>query len=91
MFFTEFLSDIERGNIDAVIKFKRKYPEVDLDKNHKFAIGATWLFPLPLVVAFRSGHPDIARFLINNGAGVDTFCKVYQKTPREFMPENFEL
>ena len=70
---------------------QKKYPEVDLDKNHKFAMGATWLFPLPLVVAFRSGHPDIARFLINNGAGVDTFCKVYQKTPREFMPENFEL
>ena len=89
MFFTEFLKEIEKGNIEAVIEFKKNYPEVDLDKNHKFAMGATWFFPLPLVVAFKSGHLDIARFLINNGANLDTFCKVNQITPRDLMPENF--
>ena len=80
MFFTEFLKEIENGNIEAVIEFKKNYPNIDLDKNHKFAMGATWFFPLPLVVAFKSGHLDIARFLINNGANLDTFCKVNQIT-----------
>lgn len=89
MFFTEFLNDIEVGNIDAVIEFKKKYPDIDLDKNHKFAMGASWLFPLPLVVAFKSGHLDIARFLIDNGANIDTFCEINQTTPRNLMPENF--
>ena len=91
MFFSKFLNDIENGNIDAVIEFKKNYPDVDLDKNHKFAMGATWLFPLPLAVAFKSGNLDIARFLINNGANLDTFCKVNQTTPRDLMPDGFEL
>ena len=91
MFFTEFLNDIEVGNIDAVIEFKKKYPDIDLDKNHKFAMGASWLFPLPLVVAFKSGHLDIARFLIKNGADLDAYCYKNHTTPRELMPKDFVL
>lgn len=47
--------------------------------------------PLPLIIALKKGHYKLAEYLIENGANLDIVCKKYNKTPRDFMPENFEI
>ena len=47
--------------------------------------------PLPLVIALRKGHYDLAEYLISIGADLDVVCKKCNKTPRELIPEEFEI
>lgn len=83
----DFFREVSAGNLDGV---KKTYNDkIPLNKNLTYAAGATWIIPLPLVTAFQNGYDDIARFLIEKGADLDAFCKKNQKTPRDFMPDNF--
>ena len=89
MFYTDFLKDIEEGNIEKVKRFFIEYPDVSINKNQKYAMGATWIFPLPLIVAFQNNRLDVARELIEHGAELDIRCVKTRKTPREIMPKDF--
>ena len=83
----DFFREVSSGNLEGVKNtFK---DEIPLNTNITYAAGATWIIPLPLVTAFQRGYYDIARFLIEKGADPDAFCRKNQKTPRDFMPENF--
>ena len=47
--------------------------------------------PLPLVIALEKGHYDLAEYLIRIGADLDAVCKKCNKTPRELIPDDFEI
>ena len=63
--------------------------EIDLNKNFTYACGATWILPLPLMVALKYRNYDVARFLMRKGASLDAFCKKMQKRPRDIAPDKF--
>ena len=86
----DFFRAVSEGNLKNV---KSIYDKLDgkapLNKNLTYACGATWIIPLPLVTAFQRGYYDIARFLIDKGADLDAVCQKSQKSPRDFMPNDF--
>ena len=56
---------------------------IDLNRNYTYACGATWILPLPLVVALRYRNYEVARFLMEKGASLDAFCRKTQMRPRD--------
>ena len=88
----DFHRSVGAGSFRRVKEFFDKNERVPgLNKNLQYAMGATWIIPLPLVVAFQNGYYDIARFLIANGADLDAYCYKNHVTPRELMPKDFVL
>ena len=87
----DFHRAVSVGNFKKIKKFYEEGGEAALNDNLKYAMGATWIIPLPLVVAFQNGYYDIARLLIANGADLDAYCKKKHTTPRELMPKDFVL
>ena len=89
MNYLDFLRDIEAGNIDAVKEALDRNADANLNVNRTYACGATWILPLPLMAALKSGHAEIAKLLIEKGADLDTVCRKYDQTPRECLPKDF--
>ena len=56
---------------------------INLNKNYTYVMGATWILPLPLILAFK--------YLIEHGANLDAYCKKYETTPRDIMPKEFKI
>ena len=63
--------------------------KIDLNRNHTYACGATWILPLPLVVALQYRNYEVARFLMEKGASLDAFCRKTQMRPRDLAAEAF--
>ena len=89
--YLDFHSSVAAGNIKRIKEFYDNGGETVLNNNLKYACGATWIIPLPLVVAFQRGYYDIARLLIEKGADLDAYCRKNNVTPRELMPKDFLL
>ena len=88
----DFHRSVSAGNLRRIKEFFNKNERAPgLNKNLQYAMGATWIIPLPLVVAFQNGYYDVARFLIKNGADLDAYCYKKHVTPRELMPKDFVL
>ena len=88
----DFHRSVGAGNFRRVKEYFEKNERTPgLNKNIQYAMGATWIIPLPLVVAFQNGYYDIARFLISQGADLDAYCWKNHATPRELMPKDFVL
>ena len=85
----DFCRAISEGDIQKVKKFNLK--NISLNENLTYACGANWIIKLPLITAFEKGHLEIAKYLISKGASLDVVCKRTHKTPRDFMPKNFEI
>lgn len=86
----DFLAAVERGDLATVEAIYRRRGKLPLNVNLTYACGATFLFPLPLVIALKRGHYALARFLIACGADLDAKCRKCGKTPREFLPRDFD-
>lgn len=72
----------------------KKYVEnsnINLNKNYTYAIGATWILPLLLVLAFKYKNLEVSKYLIEHGASLDAYCKKYETTPRDIMPKEFKI
>ena len=65
--------------------------KINLNKNYTYAMGATWILPLPLILAFKYKNLEVAKYLIEHGASLDAYCKKYEVTPRDIMPKNFKI
>ena len=63
--------------------------KIDLNRNCTYACGATWILPLPLVVALQYRNYEVARFLMEKGASLDAFCHKTQMRPRDLVTEAF--
>ena len=87
----DFHRAVSVGNFKKINKFYEDGGEAALNDNLQYAMGATWIIPLPLVVAFQRGYYDMARLLIKNGADLDAYCYKNHITPRELMPKDFVL
>lgn len=87
----DFHRSVADGNFKRIKEFYDNGGKVALNKNLQYACGATWIIPLPLVVAFQKGFYDIAKLLIANGADLDAYCEKNHVTPRELMPKDFLL
>lgn len=87
----DFHRSVASGNFKRIKEFYDNGGKVALNKNLQYACGATWIIPLPLVVAFQKGFYDIAKLLIANGADLDAYCEKNHVTPRELMPKDFLL
>ena len=88
----DFYNAVSSGNLEKVKKFKDEHNgKMPLNKNITYAYGATYVLPLPLIVAFEEGHYDLAKYFIENGADLDVVCKKKNKTPRDFMPSDFKF
>lgn len=88
----DFYNAVSSGNLEKVKVFNEEHNgKMPLNKNITYAYGATYVLPLPLIIALEKGHYKLAKYLIENGADLDVVCKNKNKTPREFMPEDFEL
>lgn len=87
----DFHRSVADGSFKRIKEFYDNGGKVALNNNLQYACGATWIIPLPLVVAFQKGYYDIAKLLIANGADLDAYCQKNHVTPRELMPENFLL
>ena len=87
----DFHRSVGAGSFRRVKEFFDKGNEAALNDNLRYAMGATWIIPLPLVVAFQNGYYDIARLLIKNGADLDAYCYKNHITPRDLMPKDFVL
>ena len=87
--YLDFHRSVAAGNFKRIKEFYDNGGKAVLNNNLQYACGATWIIPLPLVVAFQKGYYDIAKLLIANGADLDAHCKKNNTTPRELMPENF--
>lgn len=86
----DFYNAVSSGNLEKIKQFQsEKNGNLPLNKNITYACGATFILPLPLIVAFQHNRLDVAKFLIENGADLDTICKKYGKSPRELMPKDF--
>ena len=77
------------GDLEKIKKYFAEHKHVTLNNN--FVFMNKHIFTLPLIHAFEEKHWDVARYLINAGADLDVVCQKRNKTPREFMPEDFEL
>ena len=87
--YLDFHRTVGAGNFKRLKEFHDNGGTAVLNKNLTYACGATWIIPLPLVVAFQRGYYDIARLLIEKGADLDAYCKKNDITPREIMPKDF--
>lgn len=87
--YLDFYRAVGAGDLKKIKEFYDNGGTIALNKNLSYACGATWIIPLPLVVAFQKKYYDIARILIEKGADLDAYCKKYNITPRELMPEDF--
>ena len=87
----DFHRSVAAGSFKRIKEFYDNGGKVALNHNLQYACGATWIIPLPLVVAFQKGYYDIAKLLIANGADLDAYCEKNHVTPRELMPKNFLL
>ena len=88
----DFHRSVGAGSFRRVKEFFDKNERAPgLNKNLQYAMGATWIIPLPLVVAFQNGYYDVARLLIKNGADLDAYCYKNHITPRELRPKDFVL
>ena len=86
----DFFRAVDAGNLNYVKRvYEAREGKVPLNNNITYACGATWILPLPLVIAFQKGYYDIARFLLEKGADLDAFCRKSHATPRDFMPKDF--
>jgi len=63
--------------------------KIDLNKNHTYSCGATWVLPLPLVVALQYRNYEVAYFLMEKGASLDAYCKKTERTAREYITKDF--
>lgn len=73
------------------IKEYVKNSNINLNKNYTYAMGATWILPLPLILAFKYKNLEVAKYLIERGASLDVYCKKYETTPRDIMPKKFKI
>ena len=89
--YLDFHRTVGAGNFKRLKEFYDNGGTAVLNKNLTYACGATWIIPLPLVVAFQRGYYDIARLLIEKGADLDAYCKKNDITPREIMPKDFDI
>ena len=80
---------VAAGDFKKIKEFYDNGGKAALNQNLTYACGATWIIPLPLVVAFQRGYYDIARLLIEKGADLDAHCRKCNVTPRELMPKDF--
>lgn len=87
--YLDFYRAVGAGDLKKIKEFYDNGGTIALNKNLSYACGATWIIPLPLVVALQKKYYDIARILIEKGADLDAYCKKYNITPRELMPEDF--
>lgn len=85
----DFHRSVAAGSFEQIKEFYDKGGKAVLNRNLQYACGATWIIPLPLVVAFQRGYYDIARLLIEKGADPDAYCRKNNVTPRELMPRDF--
>ena len=82
----DLLDKIKAGDAAGVAAFLDTYHNAMLNENY---VVDRKCHPLPLVVAFRRGRPEIARMLVARGADLDAWCKSSDKYAREFMPADF--
>lgn len=87
--YLDFHRAVGAGNFRMIKEFFDNGGKIALNKNLTYACGATWIIPLPLVVAFQKEYYDIAKLLIEKGADLDAYCQKNGITPREIMPEDF--
>ena len=87
--YLDFHRSVAAGNFKRIKEFYDNGGKAVLNNNLQYACGATWIIPLPLVVAFQKGYYDIAKLLIANGADLDAHCIKNNTTPRVLMPEYF--
>lgn len=85
----DFHRSVAAGDLRRIKEFYDRGGKTALNHNLTYACGATWIIPLPLVVAFQRGYHDIARLLIGKGADLDAYCRKNHVTPRELMPKDF--
>ena len=85
----DFHRSVAAGDFKRIKDFYGNGGQAALNHNLTYACGATWIIPLPLVVAFQRGYYDIARLLIEKGADPDAYCRKNNVTPRELMPKDF--
>lgn len=64
--YLDFHRSVAAGNFKRIKEFYDNGGKAFLNNNLQYACGATWIIPLPLVVAFQKGYYDIARLLIAN-------------------------
>lgn len=86
----DFFAAVERGDLKTVEAIYRDRGKLPLNVNLTYACGATFLLQLPLVTALKRGHYALARVLIDCGADLDAKCRKCGKTPREFLPRDFD-
>ena len=69
--YLDFHRTVGAGNFKRLKEFYDNGGTAVLNKNLTYACGATWIIPLPLVVAFQRGYYDIARLLIEKVRAVN--------------------
>ena len=86
-----FYNAISSGELEKIRAYcnKTDSPAKLLNHNVTYAMGATFILPLPLIIALEKQHWDVAKYLIELGADLDLVCKRRGKTPREFLPPDF--
>ena len=86
----DFLNAVSAGNTEKLRKFHSEHPELPVNRNLYIpTMMGRRLLQLPLIIAFYDGRLETAKYLYRNGADLDVVCQKCQKTPREFMPEDF--
>lgn len=81
-----FYNAVSKGDLMKIKEFHNQVSKLPLNKN---VICGNNVFPLPLIIALEKGHYELAKYFIENGADLDIVCKKKNKTPREYLPENF--
>ena len=87
----DFFNAVSSGNLEKVKGHCDRHGSKMLNHNATYAMGATFILPLPLIIALEKQHWDIARYFIEQGADLDLVCKRRGKTARELLPPDFKM
>ena len=81
-----FYNAVSKGDLNKIKEFHKKNGKLPLNKNVFYG---NHFFPLPLIIALKKKHYELAKYFIDNGADLNVVCKCRNKTPREYLPNNF--
>lgn len=90
IFFQQLHAYCKKNDYKSVQEYfdNDKY-HIDLNRNHIYSMGASFLLPLPLVEATLGGAKECVNILLAQGADPDVVCKKRGKSAREIAPELF--
>ena len=88
MHYLDFYNAVSSGDLEKLQQYHFENGKLLLNKNIREPFRCR-LLRLPLIEAFYEGRLGTARYLYQQGALPDIFCRRCRLTPRYFMPEGF--